>query len=172
MSLIEVSSIVDFIGSFNPRPPKRTLCPNPPVPVYSRFVVSIHVLRRGRCVYLPVGLLVLPKKFQSTSSEEDVVSVQSAENRHQTKCFNPRPPKRTLCLSAWRSITHSKPVSIHVLRRGRCVHYGNVTYYALDTVSIHVLRRGRCVIGYAGDPPAAVGFNPRPPKRTLCHVWR
>ena len=42
--------------------------------VYSNKV-SIHVLRRGRCVpviTLPTALMV---KFQSTSSEEDVVSL-------------------------------------------------------------------------------------------------
>ena len=59
--------------SFNPRPPKRTLCPNGYVYEYARSNVSIHVLRRGRCVC--VGGLIHGSSLG----------------------FNPRPPKRTLC---------------------------------------------------------------------------
>ena len=59
---------------FNPRPPKRTLCQDNVVSIAKKCIVSIHVLRRGRCV-LPAGE-VNPHGlwFQSTSSEEDVVS--------------------------------------------------------------------------------------------------
>ena len=39
-----------------------------------QHVVSIHVLRRGRCVGILYDLRTLPSSFQSTSSEEDVVS--------------------------------------------------------------------------------------------------
>ena len=154
---------------FNPRPPKRTLCPSrqrcsrahPDVSihvlrrgrcVFVRVVrkmtigpVSIHVLRRGRCVILATAYDILapvvsihvlrrgrcvcsvdvagiaPIKFQSTSSEEDVVS----NTRHgillKMCCFNPRPPKRTLCLDCLEKCICIDPVSIHVLRRGRCV---------------------------------------------------
>ena len=37
--------------------------------------------------------------FQSTSSEEDVVSVAKVGVSHALRGFNPRPPKRTLCHS-------------------------------------------------------------------------
>ena len=59
--------------------------------------VSIHVLRRGRCVRMERLSIEMDMMFQSTSSEEDVVS-----------CFD---------ASHCRIIN----VSIHVLRRGRCV---------------------------------------------------
>ena len=39
--------------------------------------VSIHVLRRGRCVTYSSGRTAVPMMFQSTSSEEDVVSLFS-----------------------------------------------------------------------------------------------
>ena len=52
-SLIEV-----FPGSFNPRPPKRTLCP----------VLSVT--------------LDAANQFQSTSSEDDVVSVKHDDINH------------------------------------------------------------------------------------------
>ena len=37
-----------------------------------------------------------------------------------------------------------------------------------DNVSIHVLRRGRCVICILIHLTMSMSFNPRPPKRTLC----
>ena len=40
----------------------------------------------------------------------------------------------------------------------------------LDYVSIHVLRRGRCVPTDSYGQWAIDGFNPRPPKRTLCLI--
>ena len=60
-------------------------------------LVSIHVLRRGRCV----GNL--------------------SWSIYSCRCFNPRPPKRTLCRKYKTSNTYIIRVSIHVLRRGRCV---------------------------------------------------
>ena len=62
------------------------------------LLVSIHVLRRGRCVIPPAARPVNP-----------------------ISSFNPRPPKRTLCLFDFRWIGKCNEVSIHVLRRGRCV---------------------------------------------------
>ena len=105
---------------FNPRPPKRTLCQK------QTTWTKLH------------------STFQSTSSEEDVVSITIRTNMCKTFCFNPRPPKRTLCLengtkvkiclefqstSSEEDVVSTKPgvtscneaVSIHVLRRGRCV---------------------------------------------------
>ena len=83
---------------FNPRPPKRTLCPE--------------------CDY---GYFIISNRFQSTSSEEDVVSSLCFVSVAYVKGFNPRPPKRTLCLSYVCASCISYAVSIHVLRRGRCV---------------------------------------------------
>ena len=134
----------DMIG-FNPRPPKRTLCPQRVSPTPAQVNVSIHVLRRGRCVWFNldqarlswlVSIHVLRrgrcvifdqyfatqgKLFQSTSSEEDVVSTNPPGRQYAFTSFNPRPPKRTLC--PYKSITGAltAKVSIHVLRRGRCV---------------------------------------------------
>ena len=62
------------------------------------YNVSIHVLRRGRCVLYSYVGSCNSQKFQSTSSEEDVVSIVCGTNRRDLVCFNPRPPKRTLCL--------------------------------------------------------------------------
>ena len=88
-----------------------------------------------------------PILFQSTSSEEDVVSSMQHPYHCPRTSFNPRPPKRTLCpfYCMWEQAPYR--VSIHVLRRGRCVFIR-----CLD--SLHPLR-----------------FNPRPPKRTLCPSW-
>ena len=61
-------------------------------------LVSIHVLRRGRCVRSARINPVPDLMFQSTSSEEDVVSKSMCKCRDGHYCFNPRPPKRTLCL--------------------------------------------------------------------------
>ena len=132
------------VRGFNPRPPKRTLCPAQPAVLDTTDPVSIHVLRRGRCVSLIVDGSVGCPSFQSTSSEEDVVSqhfpqylyellFQSTSSEEDVvsglfhlysqhlPSFNPRPPKRTLCLHVVKSRRGSLIVSIHVLRRGRCV---------------------------------------------------
>ena len=69
----------------------------------TNFRVSIHVLRRGRCVLDDLKLDVTNSMFQSTSSEEDVVSVFPSACIVIWKGFNPRPPKRTLCHLASRT---------------------------------------------------------------------
>ena len=178
---------------FNPRPPKRTLCRPAATLCSGAYFVSIHVLRRGRCV--------LGSLSKTTS---------------QITSFNPRPPKRTLCPAGYHKNEHNTYVSIHVLRRGRCVDgavdFGSqvangfnprppkrtlclqgVSHFAkLGHVSIHVLRRGRCVTVRCERSHAfswfqstsseedvvsarmaillyvSMCFNPRPPKRTLC----
>ena len=88
-------------------------------------------------------------------------------------CFNPRPPKRTLCPpSACCVDARPSLVSIHVLRRGRCITSSHVPPIQLYGVSIHVLRRGRCVFGgIVVLRHYAICFNPRPPKRTLCLTY-
>ena len=111
----------------------------------SAFLVSIHVLRRGRCVYFSwlsyftdcfVSIHVLRRgrcvhiHFQTT---------------WQIPRFNPRPPKRTLCLIKQILLLTALSVSIHVLRRGRCVISMLEWITDILGVSIHVLRRGRCV---------------------------
>ena len=90
-------------------------------PVLATDTVSIHVLRRGRCVYCQIIVTCI------------------------ITCFNPRPPKRTLCRSSCSFDCLDISVSIHVLRRGRCVVYENKQQKSISLVSIHVLRRGRCV---------------------------
>ena len=154
--------------------------------------VSIHVLRRGRCVAIAAPFVLPQIAFQSTSSEEDVVSIVYWSERISTVSFNPRPPKRTLCRH---NLTHGRSisfVSIHVLRRGRCVELSfQIIIQALGSfnprppkrtlcrtnasesshipgVSIHVLRRGRCVEFDTICIACIKRFNPRPPKRTLC----
>ena len=132
--------------SFNPRPPKRTLChegsccqlnkgywfqstSSEEDVVSSEFdgafvfssVVSIHVLRRGRCVAIVLNARSGLVMFQSTSSEEDVVSFPYQVGKDRQGSFNPRPPKRTLCHAKLWNCTRFEYVSIHVLRRGRCV---------------------------------------------------
>ena len=109
----------DF-NCFNPRPPKRTLC---------------HISG-----YFPCGL----NMFQSTSSEEDVVSCVALPSASGLFSFNPRPPKRTLCPSAatlasvWSGFNPRPPK--RTLCRTLMIHY-----VITLLVSIHVLRRGRCV---------------------------
>ena len=109
------------IKCFNPRPPKRTLCPKRGFGLCRVADVSIHVLRRGRCVGIKATNRLYASVFQSTSSEEDVVSIYRAGHLLRFFCFNPRPPKRTLCLYIAQVIYCGSFVSIHVLRRGRCV---------------------------------------------------
>ena len=111
------------------------------------FSVSIHVLRRGRCVTIRSLREMGYSKFQSTSSEEDVVSSSKTVDTCQVPSFNPRPPKRTLCLLGIYATPSICCVSIHVLRRGRCVP---------------------CTVWH--KPRHTHRFNPRPPKRTLCQI--
>ena len=134
-----------------------------------RLLVSIHVLRRGRCVRVFKNLLSTRKGFQSTSSEEDVVSifhalysvhiylfqstsseedvVSATVHRHplDQECFNPRPPKRTLCPTQpakWSGLFDS--FNPRPPKRTLCPLL-SVTTNLVRCVSIHVLRRGRCV---------------------------
>ena len=137
-----------MIDGFNPRPPKRTLCRVRDMNLKELYRVSIHVLRRGRCVLVVILAPSANSRFQSTSSEEDVVS-----------SFSPADDLLD-------------DVSIHVLRRGRCVTYSSgrtavpimfqSTSSEEDVVSVR--RTFPC-------PPCRC-FNPRPPKRTLCQELR
>ena len=131
--------------------------------------VSIHVLRRGRCVTYFLSRWITLALFQSTSSEEDVVSPllqigykvhiwfqsTSSEEDVVSGCkiihvwqlygFNPRPPKRTLCLDKDTfdpliSMFQSTSSEEDVVSDGQIVRRWVGRY-----VSIHVLRRGRCV---------------------------
>ena len=169
LCLAQTATTKTYRSSFNPRPPKRTLC------------------RHGSGVNKPNGFT-----FQSTSSEEDVVSCIAQDvvclsdgfnprppkrtlclhhhhaTRQEPPCFNPRPPKRTLCPLVADLMVKQFSVSIHVLRRGRCVKRRVIVRHIVHKVSIHVLRRGRCVMKQYQNRPHYTGFNPRPPKRTLC----
>ena len=82
--------------------------------------------------------------FQSTSSEEDVVSsILALRCRQLSSCFNPRPPKRTLCLDT------------------------GCHYTLLIRFNPRPPKRTLCR-GLLRDRPQDCSFNPRPPKRTLC----
>ena len=116
-------------------------------PVSFRSSVSIHVLRRGRCVLPHFGHFLEPLLFQSTSSEEDVVSYTEKTARSHIITFQ--------------STSSEEDV---VSRHG-------VPLHTLNPVSIHVLRRGRCVIRRFLRRQPRSSFNPRPPKRTLCHNY-
>ena len=129
---------------FNPRPPKRTLCRTDHIQRTHSRVVSIHVLRRGRCV---LGILFQTSAhivFQSTSSEEDVVSVCQCRPS-QVLLFQSTSSEEYVVSTASCSMLNDKLVSIHVLRRGRCVNFNWLGCMSTTLVSIHVLRRGRCV---------------------------
>ena len=90
---------VIIFPSFNPRPPKRTLC-----------------------LFIIAGMVGMGTLFQSTSSEEDVVSVSAP----------------LICtITNWFQSTSSEE---DVVSTGGLI--GNKSY---TIVSIHVLRRGRCV---------------------------
>ena len=133
-----------YTDSFNPRPPKRTLCHTKFRPIGMATFVSIHVLRRGRCVMQYRFTRAAIRVFQSTSSEEDVVSVVRTCEVDVPLGFNPRPPKRTLCLSA--------PLICTI------TNWFQSTSSEEDVVS-----------GAMGSMRTIQGrFNPRPPKRTLC----
>ena len=108
-------------------------------------------------------------EFQSTSSEEDVVSNPAMLLLSQNYSFNPRPPKRTLCpaivsalLAVWMFQSTSSEedvVSEYFTSLVQCfrqfqstsseedvVSPGITLYRIIGLVSIHVLRRGRCVL--------------------------
>ena len=72
---------------FNPRPPKRTLCRRDLLLRWEDLLVSIHVLRRGRCVAEFAAEMTPAQLFQSTSSEEDVVSCNALPTRHGLAWF-------------------------------------------------------------------------------------
>ena len=153
---------------FNPRPPKRTLCLDKARADGTKTVVSIHVLRRGRCVScctlaLTIGRVFqstsseedvvsrshadharYDKQFQSTSSEEDVVSAPSLDAASPINSFNPRPPKRTLCRRIVSWVQDFKRFNPRPPKRTLCLkEHGKLK--TITQVSIHVLRRGRCV---------------------------
>ena len=178
---------------FNPRPPKRTLCPKWSSHCDKCAPVSIHVLRRGRCVLNGPVIVTSVHQFQSTSSEEDVVSgIEVMILSTLTFCFNPRPPKRTLCQHTVSCTVHTSSFNPRPPKRTLCLDQikpsvkaklfqstsseedvvsGAATAHydvmPLD-VSIHVLRRGRCVTLAIRQVAEYYSFNPRPPKRTLC----
>ena len=109
--------------------------------------------------------------FQSTSSEEDVVSLKYVLLCTIRKSVSIHVLRRGRCVSRdCIGIFSTFRVSIHVLRRGRCVTQRLAPYMAKYAVSIHVLRRGRCVEIHIGHGACARSFNPRPPKRTLCPI--
>ena len=110
----------------------------------TQYQVSIHVLRRGRCVSTCGVSCLISTVFQSTSSEEDVVSLPRVYCIRLYTCFNPRPPKRTLCRGA-----STVNVVINVFQS---------TSSEEDVVSSNRAR----VFFFQNC------FNPRPPKRTLC----
>ena len=72
--------ILAVLFCFNPRPPKRTLCLDVAASKTNSKCVSIHVLRRGRCVITETMNPPNKIEFQSTSSEEDVVSSLSGKH--------------------------------------------------------------------------------------------
>ena len=85
------------------------------------------------------------RTFQSTSSEEDVVSALVLDMQpHPLWRFNPRPPKRTLCLV-------------------RTILYGFFAMFQSTSSEEDVVS----YLG-AGTRTAQYCFNPRPPKRALC----
>ena len=92
--------------------------------VQSAKIVSIHVLRRGRCVRRIWFTLVLHCWFQSTSSEEDVVSGMRVTGRSCHELFQSTSSEEDVVsdeeIAFWDLVDD---VSIHVLRRGRCVRY-------------------------------------------------
>ena len=59
---------------FNPRPPKRTLCP-----------LKLSVLQR------------IQDSFNPRPPKRTLCRILALRCRQLSSCFNPRPPKRTLC---------------------------------------------------------------------------
>ncbi len=119
--------------------------------------------------------------FQSTSSEEDVVSCHILDIFLCLYCFNPRPPKRTLCLTkenkkhvkpAFQSTSSEEDVVSCITKypKHTCtfqstsseedvVSYCHACRSGYHSVSIHVLRRGRCVGGSCNHLGSLVLFQ-------------
>ena len=107
--------------------------------------------------------------FQSTSSEEDVVSTIEITYGTSSFSFNPRPPKRTLCPGGEIPLIWDISVSIHVLRRGRCVPiFIRYIRPILSSFNPRPPKRTLCRGSTRQATRTLFGFNPRPPKRTLC----
>ena len=180
---------------FNPRPPKRTLCHS--TKSFKAFHTSLFQSTSSEeDVVSTCGVAQTEWiEFQSTSSEEDVVSFYHRHVYIFRLCFNPRPPKRTLCLWLHGDVDiENVKVSIHVLRRGRCVLFTGLPFMSLtmfqstsseeDVVSqtrllfYHHLgcfnprppKRTLCLNADGEIEVELNSFNPRPPKRTLCHI--
>ena len=139
--------IVDFNTGFNPRPPKRTLCP------YHLFVTFTYPSgfnprppKRTLCLTDYLSGFQDQLKFQSTSSEEDVVSYVDIDTCIYNVSFNPRPPKRTLCRYTCRivCVRNTPCFNPRPPKRTLC-HVIDAGNGLAQVVSIHVLRRGRCV---------------------------
>ena len=82
---------------FNPRPPKRTLCLNvQDVNIKPCLSFNPRPPKRTLC-HDQIADGPTLDVFQSTSSEEDVVSAVLMLPVLHPLSFNPRPPKRTLC---------------------------------------------------------------------------
>ena len=96
----------------------------------SGIVVSIHVLRRGRCVSVSPLLSQVLSCFNPRPPKRTLCPIVYWSERISTVSFNPRPPKRTLCRLYHLLSKYLSHVSIHVLRRGRCV---DCTIYCQST---------------------------------------
>ena len=130
--------------------------------------VSIHVLRRGRCVVKSGSVGSLISGFQSTSSEEDVVSDMIIPRAIKLSGFNPRPPKRTLCLGGaltgagdYMFQSTSSEEDVVSISTKPCVQSD---FMFQSTSSEEDVVSGLKVV----CRHSFQCFNPRPPKRTLC----
>ena len=176
---------------FNPRPPKRTLCLTAtvsarikgevsihvlrrgrcvPAKKHAKSLsrVSIHVLRRGRCVEVCMGLTAFMNEFQSTSSEEDVVSSCWRANFHGLEFQSTSSEEDVVSTGIVDRTFNAINVSIHVLRRGRCVI--NTCSPDARRIKFQSTSSEEDVVSPCQYDTVSrtCGFNPRPPKRTLC----
>ncbi len=136
-------------------------------PVSFRSSVSIHVLRRGRCVLPHFGHFLEPLLFQSTSSEEDVVSYTEKTARSHIITFQSTSSEEDVVsrhgvplhtLNPFQSTSSEEDVVSRITTRPTPRLQFQSTSSEEDVVSvtcsistaqfvvsIHVLRRGRCV---------------------------
>ena len=112
---------------------------------YVPISVSIHVLRRGRCVQSMSDFILSLIEFQSTSSEEDVVSSNLSPTRRLGCTFQSTSSEEDV-VSTQLTILYSQRLAFQS------------TSSEEDVVSFV-----QC-----WDANMTISFNPRPPKRTLC----